>query len=63
MNDYRFTTTLDFVFYFLFLHVLTAHIYSSILFFFLDEILYENQTASVQILFIHIGSYSQTFLY
>lgn len=58
-----FTTTLDVVFYLLFLHVLTAPMYSSILFFFPGEILYENQTTSVQSLFIHIGSYSQTLLY
>lgn len=56
-----FITALGYIFYFLFLHVLTAYIYSSILFFFLDEILYVNQTTGIQILLIHVGPYSHFY--
>lgn len=58
MSCPAFTTTLDSVFCVVHGRVLPARIYSIIpFFFFQDEILDVNQTTSVQVLLILVGSY------
>lgn len=55
------TTALGYIFFFYFymylLHIFIAPSFS----FFLDEILYVNQPTSLQILLIHVGSYSHIY--